>query len=310
MLVAAFFLVLPGFCPERTDALTVDRIIATVNNEIVLLSDYERFAYKNNPGNKQDGIDDAVLRSLLEERIIYLEARRQGFDASEEEIRQSIEEFQRQNSLSSLEFERRLSEEGMSLHDYRNLLRENIISLKLIKKEVDAKVAVSDKDIARYYNDNLQTFSKDPEKYEVKAIFLRIGERPTLTELTDLKIKSLKISDELKKGESFERMVSLYDDESLKQREGLLGEFEKGELLPELDRQLQQMQEAEVSSPLWTKEGVYILKLVKKNKGSYVPIEEVRNTIYETLYNKKRETLYNAWMTLLWSKASVKIKQQ
>lgn len=298
-----------GLVWGNLEALTVDRIIATVNNEIVLLSDYQKFVHKYAQDSRKEGIDEGLLRNLLEEKIIYLEARKQGFDATDGEVAQSISEFQKRNALSPMEFEKRLADEGMSMQDYKTLLKENIISLKLINRDVDSRVKVSDRDIALHYNDNRGLFAKTPEKMQVKAIFLKLSEAPTLTEVTDLKIKSLKIHDELSRGDFFERMVAQHAEEFLKARDGLLGEFEKGELLPELDSYLQNMREGEISSPLWTKEGVYILKLTKKIRSSHIPIEEVRDSIYTTLYTKKREELYNIWISKLWSKSSVKVRQ-
>jgi parvulin-like peptidyl-prolyl isomerase len=124
-----------------------------------------------------------------------------------------------------------------------------------------------------------------------------------------LKLKSLKIVSELKRGEPFGRMNALYSAEPLKSHDGLLGEFEKGALNTELDMAISRLEEGEVSDPVWTKEGFYILKLVRKIQASYVPLGQVREQIYRALYQQKREKAFDDWLRALWEKAAVSIKK-
>jgi len=304
----SFYLVL--ILADCSQAVTVERVLATVNKEIITLSDYKRFLEKINSTEDAESVNEKILKSLIEEKIILQEAKNKGIDASDTEIGQTIKDFQKQNNLSVIEFEKRLAEEGISLGDYKKLLKENIISLKLIDKEVNSKVIVTDEDISNYYRNNMKIFMDNPARMQVKAVFLKLSDTPSLTELTDLKIKSLKIYTEIKSGESFDKMVDLYSEETLKNRNGLLGEFEKRDLIPALDKKLSEMSEGEISEPVWTKEGVYILKLVKKTEETYVPLEKIRTQLYSTLHEQKKEEKFNEWMKSLWEKSSIKIKQQ
>ncbi len=122
-------------------------------------------------------------------------------------------------------------------------------------------------------------------------------------------MKSLKIYSEIKSGELFDKMVELYSDDSLKSQFGMLGEFEKGGLIPSLERKISEMEEGEISSPVWTKDGVYILKLIKRKKGEYASIEKVKGQIYLILFEKKKKEKFNEWMKSLWEKSSIKIIQ-
>ena len=177
----------------------------------------------------------------------------------------------------------------MTMTDYEILLKENLISLKFVDRELNSKIVVTDKEIADYYNNNLKRFIDKPERMQVKAIFMKCSAHPTVTEITDLKLKSLKILSEIKKGESFDKMIGLYADEPLKSHDGLLGEFEKGALITELDQALSSLKEGEVSAPVWVKEGVYIL-MISQDKGNIYPSQPGKRTdTYDTLSAKKRK---------------------
>jgi peptidyl-prolyl cis-trans isomerase SurA len=292
-----------------TEAIMVDRVLATVNNEVVTLSDYKRFVLRAGSSEASEAVDEKQLKKVIDEKLIFLEAKKSGINATESEISQIFREFQKNNKLSDEEIKKRLAEQGMTITDYMILIKQSLISLKFIDREINRKVMVTDDEIDDYYNKNMKLFIEKPERMQVKAIFMKCNAHPTLTEITDLKLKSLKILSEIKKGEPFDKMIGLYADEPLKSREGLLGEFEKGTLITELNMTISSLKEGEVSDPVWTKEGVYVLKMIKKINVSYIPLSQTREHIYKTLYQQKRENKYNEWLKALWEKSSVTIKK-
>jgi parvulin-like peptidyl-prolyl isomerase len=308
-LFCLFFLVSLFVFLDLSYGLTVDSVIATVNNEIITLSDYQRFVASIGAGNtrNKEAVEEALLKRLLEEKIILHEAVRRGIEASDTEVDKAIEEFKKQKALSQDDFEKMLAEEGTDINSYRKFIKDRIILSKLVSEGVDSKVVVTVKEIEDFYNTNKKDYLI-PEKVEVKAIFLRLNKDASITEITDLKQKVLGIVSHLKEGDSFESLVSQYSDEPLKSRGGMLGEFERGTLIPLLDNKAFSMRKGEVSEPIWVSEGVYILKLKDKRGESYKTIEAVRKEIYENLHVKKGEKLFNEWMKTLWEKASISIK--
>ncbi len=293
----------------NAEAVTVGRVLAIVNNEAVTLSDYKKYILQTGSSASPETIDENLLKKLIDDKIILIEAKKNGIFATEAEISRTIKEFKQNNNFSDEELKKRLAESGLTITDYEVLLRENLINLKFMDRELDSKIIVTDKEINAYYKKNLKLFIDRPERMLVKAIFMRFSVNPTLTEITDLKIKSLKIISEIKKGEPFEKMIDLYADEPLKSQEGLLGEFESGALITELDQALSSLKEGEVSAPVWVKNGVYILKMSSKIKAAYIPLNQAREQIYAALYQQKREIKFNEWLKLLWEKSSVTIKK-
>lgn len=280
--------------------LTVDRVLAIVNNEVITLSDYKKQAAKNDADADREKVNEAYLRRMIEEKLILQEARKAGIDTTEKEISLSIEDFMKQIGISRQELEKRLTDEGTNMTEYRQLLKENIMSLKIIDKEVDAKVVVGAGDVRQFYETNKDLFLEAPEKVLIKAIYLKLSDNASVTEITDLKIKSLKIYDEIKKGALFDMIAMKYKE--------IQGEFERGMLIPVLDYKIFSMKEGEVSEPVWTKDGVYIIKAVKTFGKSYKPFETAREDIRQKLYERRREEKYNEWVKSLWERSSVSIR--
>jgi parvulin-like peptidyl-prolyl isomerase len=290
--------------------LTVDRVLATVNNEVVSLSDYRKFVARVGQASDPETVSEHHLRKLIEERLIIQEAKRNGIDATDDEVSRSIGDIMKQNGISLSELEKRFAGEGMTVAEYKSLLKENLMSLRVIDREVNARVVVGAGDITQFYEKNRDLFLESPERVLVKAIYLKLGESATLTEITDLKLKSLRIHAEIRKGESFEKLAMQYTDDSLKRQDAVLGEFERGALIPVLNEKIFSMKEGEVSEPVWTKDGCYILKVVRRTEAVYIPAEMVREHIRNMLHEQRSDEAFNEWMKRLWEKASIRIQQQ
>lgn len=287
--------------------VTVDRVLAVVDDRVITLSDYNRFIARIDQKAEEDKVDERYLKTLIEESLILQDAKRKGYDATEDEITQSIVSILKQTGMNEEEFEKRIAAENLSLAEYRSLVGENITSMKYIEKEVNSKVIVSNSDLSRYYEKRRGLFLESPEKALVMAIFMRLSSAPSLSEITDLKIRALRVYSEIMNGESFERQVQKHADESVKSLGGILGEFEKGALIPILDSTIFFMKEGEVSEPVWTKEGVYIIKIAKRTGEVYTSLERVKDKLYAEVFDEKREEAFNLWMKALWERSSIKI---
>ena len=305
------FIIIGSFTAVKpSHGLTVDRVLATVNNETITFADYQHFIKGIDKLEHTDTVDEALLKKLIQEKVMLYEAKKKGIDASESEVAEKTEEFKNQSGLSQKDFETLLKEEDMNIHSYRNFIKDKIIISKFISENVDSKVVILDKEIEDFYNANRKNFISSPEKVEMMAIYISLKQGASVTEITDLKRKALKIAEQLKGGDSFEKLVNEYSDEPLKSQNGLLGKFEKGALLPPLDKKAFSMKKDEISDPVWFSDGVYILKLINKIDERFKPIEEVKKEIRADLYKEKREKLFNDWIKELWEKASIKINQQ
>jgi len=301
--------VLLNLTEEASSGLTVDRVLATVNNNPVTLSDYRKFVAKIQGTADPETVNEDYLNRLIEEKLILLEAGKAGIDATEDEVSWSVGDIMKQRGLLPQDMEKKLADEGMTLADYRQRVKNNIIALKIIDKEVNARLVLGPGDVQQFYKNNLELFQESPETVLVKAIYLKLNDSASVTEITDLKIKSLRIYADIKKGVSFDKLAMQYTDESLKNRDAILGEFERGMLIPALDEKIFSLKEGEVSEPVWTKEGAYILKAFKITGPRYTPLETVKEQIRERVYEQKREEMYNEWIKRLWDNASVTIRQ-
>ena len=288
-------------------AVTVGRVLAIVDNEIITYADYQQFVHGLEDNEQTDKVDAGVLNKMIEEKIILLEAKKKGIEVSNKDVDEAIEELNNRNGTSEKEFEDLLVAENWNIAAYRKFLKDKMTVGRLVQREVNAIVVVTGSEMERYYHEKEKDYLAGPETVELKAIFLKLNEDASITEITDMKIKALKIVSLLRGGEDFEQLVEEYSDEPLKSHEGFLGKFAKGKLIPPLDSVAFSLKEGEISDPVWVGEGAYIIKVVHKYAASIRPFEAVKEDIYSRLFEQKREKLYTEWIKNIWEKSSVKI---
>jgi peptidyl-prolyl cis-trans isomerase SurA len=288
-------------------SVTVDRVLATAGDEVITYTEYRKFVGSMGEIEKKEAVDEKILRSLIDEKIILNEAKKTGVEAGDIETEQAIAEFKVRHKLSPEEFKGMLSAEGLNEDGFRKVMKEKIMVSKLIDREVESKIMVTEEEKIDYYNVKRRDYINIPEKIEIKAVFIRLKEGASITEITDLKRKTLKIVSLLRRGEDFDQIVDEYSDEPLKSQGGLLGTFVRGILIPQLDNTAFSMKEGEISNPIWVNEGAYILKVIKKNNESFQPFQAVKEDITKRIFGQKREILMNEWMKKLWEKSSVRV---
>lgn len=286
----------------------VDEILAEVNGETITRYDYNLFIHRLVPSPDMHSVDEEMLGELIAQKMVIQEAKKKGFEADDAESDQFITDSLQKNALSIEDLEEKLAGWGVSLGEYKKWLKENvIILLKFVHKEIEPRVVITEGDMVNYYDTNVELFLEEPEKIRISCLFMPLSDTPSLSELTSLKIKSLKVYSAIKNGESPDKFADIYCAGSSPERDGILGEFRQGELLPALDRKISQMREGDISEPVWVKTGVYILKFNKRINAKYAPLKEVRDSIRIILFNEKREEIFRELLKSLWEKASVKI---
>ncbi|NWF98464.1 MAG: peptidylprolyl isomerase [Nitrospirae bacterium] len=305
--LSIFFLIDCTSSVSQSFADTINRVLASIDNNLITYSDYLKFTGETQDKNSEMKIDEKILKNLIEEKIMLEEAEKSMIEVNEKEIEEAVQDFMIQHKLSPDTLKLQIKQEGLDNIGFLKIMKEKIMVSKLINMQIDSKIFITEDEKISYYNKNRNNYIYIPEKVEAKAVFLKLKESSTLTELTDLKRKALKVTKLLRDGEPFEVVLEKYSDEPLKSQNGFLGVFEKGKMIPQLDAVAFSMKKGEVSDPIWVQDGAYILYIVSKSREVYKPYEWVKDDINNLIYAEKKDKLYNEWIKKLWEKHAVKI---
>jgi len=137
----------------------VDRIVAIVDEEPILLSDLER-AIRLGLIARRDGESEAELRrraldEWIERRLRLNEIARFGFEAAPlEEVERQVEQL-RSRFPSEAAWQEELASQGLGEAEVRQLLARQLAVLSYLEQRLGPRAFVGYEEIQRYYDDEL-----------------------------------------------------------------------------------------------------------------------------------------------------------
>jgi len=297
-----------SFRPSETVAETViDAVVAIVGNEIVTQSDLDQLSLNNQgSGRKEDR--SALIHRLIEERLILREVRRKRVSVSDAEIEFALNDIQSRNRFPNRDaFKKAVAAENQSWRKYVTDLENQLMILKLIGREVNVNIKVDEAAIRRHYEDNSDQF-RLPDRIHLSRLLLGGGSEASEGKRKQVGEKLNIIYLDLKTGRPFADLVKEYSEGPRKGKAGDLGFFNRGDLAPEIENLISELQPGAVSPPHHTTENVQIFKLEAREAGRKRDFESVKKTIGEHLLSKQRAKLQSQWISGLFEQTYVDIK--
>src|SRR5262249_332297 len=169
---AALALLLSG-CKSTTPP--VADVWATVNAKEIKRDEVEKY-YRTriSPEGQEPSQEEAlslklnVIDELINNEILLERAKKLNLEASDGEVEDKFTELK--SPYTEDEFQRQLKERGVTVEDLKNTVRRELSIQKLINREVVAKVAITDQDIADFYNSNKAQFNVAEPQFRIAQI--------------------------------------------------------------------------------------------------------------------------------------------
>ncbi len=158
-------------------------------------------------------------------------------------------------------------------------VEENVLKQYVINK-ILTSVKLTEEEKKAFFEAQKQSFSK-PETASAKHI------------LVDSEEKANDILGKINAGEvSFEDAAKEHSTCPSKDAGGDLGTFGRGQMVPEFENAVFNMNNGEVSGPVKTQFGYHLIKLENKNESSIPEYDEVAEEVGKTLLFQKQGEVY------------------
>jgi peptidyl-prolyl cis-trans isomerase C len=206
-------------------------------------------------------VDDEISRTLLLQR-----GKKIGVSATPEMVQNKLTKVKASFKSDSV-FEHKLKNRGMTLEQYQEELRTNLVMDQVIKKEVESKIKISENDLKNYYEKNISKF-KTQEQARASVILIKSppGSSPERERKVRKKMES--ILAQIKSGTDFKGLAIKFSQDSLASKGGDLGFFEEKKMFPPFSERAFSMKVGEVSEIFKTQHGFHILKVTDKKPGT------------------------------------------
>lgn len=309
-----FFLLYGSFSSSEA---VVDRIVAVVNQEIITLSEVEKWAgpfqeeiQTKDRLERRERVHEVyrkVVEKLIEEKLIDQEVKRSGVKVTSKEIEGALEEVKRRNAATQEDLEKALANEGLTLEAYKKEIEKRLQRMKLINWAVKVESKAEERELRDFYQKNIDQYRSN-ESYRPSQILFLVPKEVTPEEIQEIRKKCQKVFEKVKGGEDFGEMALLYSEDISAKDRGDLGYFKRGELLPELEKEALRLQVGEVSGIIRTNLGFHIIKLLDRKGGTPLPFEEVKEKVKADYYDKEMEKAFQQFLRTLKEKSVIEIK--
>ncbi|HYL85339.1 MAG TPA: peptidylprolyl isomerase [Candidatus Angelobacter sp.] len=300
---------------------TVEEIIARVNNEIITLTEYEKAKQSSeedakaecqgrcNPEQLRVDIEDRqknTLRDLIDQSLLVQRGKDMGVSVEADLIKQ-LDQIRIQNKLDSMEaFEKAVTSEGMNWEDFKNNIRNKILTQRVVSSEVGSHINIPDEEVAKYYEAHKAEYVR-PEQVALREIEVSTqGKTPE--ELPDLKKKAETARKRVQDGEDFGEIAKRYSDGSTKNQGGFLGLYKHGELSKELEDKVFTMKKNDLTDVIETKQSYLVLQVLEHYDEGQQSLPKVKNEIMDKLYNERMEPALREYLKTLREQSYVIIK--
>ncbi len=295
-------------------AEVVDKIVAVVNDEIITRKDLEDFKKQLQKGKFVDDLmikdkvtllkdDKALLRQMIDEKIIDSEVKHQDLAVTVEKVDQEIRRVTDQNRMSRQQLVDELKKQGVSFSEYQAFMKQRLERQALIQKAISSKIRISEEEIQNYY---LSTYgNKNLTAYEYSIAHILF--RPKGGDKDAAKERAAAVSTKLKAGEDFDKLATQYSEDPNFTQGGFLGSFKNGEFLKELEAAVANMNPGQYSDVIQSKLGYHILKLLSKNITKDPVYESKKKDIQNILYEKAFAQQFKFWVEQKKSESFIRI---
>jgi parvulin-like peptidyl-prolyl isomerase len=299
-------------------AVIVDRIVAVVNDDIVTLSDlnaaFEPYLAKINENYKgaEKGkiISEgrvAVLKRLVDNKLIEQQSKKSGLIIKEEEVMSIIRGMLKQRNIELADFAKTLEKDGLTFEVYKNETKEQILRQRLVRREIFSKIVITDEEIGEYYRAHREEY-EGKEAVRFKQILLPISKEERGQTRDALRRDAEDVRKRIVGAESFDAIAAQYAQGPASQTGGDVGFIEKGQTFPEVEAAAFGMAVGDVSQVIESPAGFHIIKVIDKKGAGLKPLTEVRQEIRMKIEDQKMGPRFEQWMEELRKKSHIEMK--
>ena len=296
--------------PAAASAVTIERIIAKIDDDIIMLSELQDFVkpnvekmrsrYKGEQLNQRiRELELQALDAMIQSKLIVKRASALELKVSEKEIENAIAGILRENKTTTAGLREFLSSQGMTMEKYRDELRKRLLSRKVENMEVGGRVSVIEQEIADYYDAHLDDY-REAEKRTVRQIFLPVDKGASASEVEAKRKKAgLAYEEATKPGADFAEVAEKHSEGPAQSRGGSLGSVKKGEVFPELEELIFSTAKGGTSKPTRTRLGFHVIHVDDVTPGKVITLDRVSGKIRNKLFQEKFTKRRREWVTEL-----------
>lgn len=296
-----FLFLLCLLLPLNAPALELNRVVAVINNDAVTSLQLDKALAGAAPATPAIDERRQVLERLIEESLMRQRAEEIGLTVSDEEVEAAVQDVLRQNRLTKEQLDVALTQQGISPDDYRQGLRRQILRFKLVGREVQSLIEVSNREIQDYYAANSAAYHEAPRITLQHISFPLTGQDAKVQEERANAARAA-----LRAGSDFASVLAAAMQDGADG--GDMGELYLEDLTPAFASAVRDLPVGASSELIATEQALHLLIVTQRTPGQVRSLDAVREAIRNQLAEQKRATAAKDWLEGLKKRAHIEVR--
>jgi peptidyl-prolyl cis-trans isomerase SurA len=285
-MILAGVLAWPSGAPAQTSSensgVLLDRIVALVDEGVVLQSELDGQLEMISRQLREQGtrmpppqvMRQQILETLIVQQVQLQRAERLGIRIADEQVNMALQRVAERNEISFSRLPEVLASEGIDYATFRQQLRREMIIDALRQRDVVARIAVSEREISRWLEQNEATRGSQVD-YDISQILVALPEDPTPQQLTEAQARVTEIHARLTEGADFAEVAVASSAGPQALSGGQLGWRRGSQLPPQFAAVIQSLAAGEISEPVRSSSGFHIFR-VNATRGGQEKVVELQ----------------------------------
>ena len=261
----------------QSGPLPADFIVVVVNSEPITNNELRLRVLRAEQQLTQQGVAipprnelaSRMIDLMINERAQLQVARETGVRVDEGMIDQAMQTVAQQNQITVDVLRRRLQADGLSLQQFRNDLRDQLLLSRLREREVESRTRITDQEADQFIREQ-QTAGSAVTELNLAQILVAVPEKANEAQVTALRARAQRVLERAQKGDDFTALSAEFSDAPDKRQGGQLG-LRPADRYPDLFTEaVRSVPVGGIAGPVRSGAGFHVLKVLEKKQGSAV----------------------------------------
>ncbi|NQY62847.1 MAG: peptidylprolyl isomerase SurA [Alteromonadaceae bacterium] len=268
----------------NAEEIELDSVAAIVNSGVVLESEVLELiksiktrAEKNNQElPSENALRIQVLEKLINDTLMLQMGERMGVQVGDAQLDQTLTNIATNDNLTLEEFRQAMVADGVNYENYRESVRNELISGDVRQASVRRRIYISPQEVANLLTAMKEQTSDDVE-YELGHILIEFPVDPSQDDINSAKSRADKVIDLLNSGSDFAKIAIASSSDESALEGGNLGWKSINEIPTLFAELVDGQKKEEVYGPIRTGLGFSIIKILDIRGRQIVEIEEIKS---------------------------------
>jgi peptidyl-prolyl cis-trans isomerase SurA len=271
----------PATAQDDGSAQALERIVAVVNDSVVLTSELEaevarirrRVREQGNDLPPQDVLRERALDNLIDERLQLARAQRRGISVDDAAVNEALRNMASERGTDLAGLRERAEQGDRSFEQIRTDVRHRLIISRLRQRAVAADIQLSAQEVDDFVA-RIERASDRQVQLRLRHILIELPDEPTPDELERARQQAQDVVARLRAGADFAALAQRVSGGSRALEGGDLGWRAQAELPSLFWDAVEDGEPGTITDPLRSGRGLHVLKLVDRRGGSAASVTE------------------------------------